>query len=98
MLAPDAASCAVLVDIDNDADLDLVLIDELEDVVILQLNDGTSIPGDLDGDGTVGINDFLDLLAAWGPCPSCPPFCTGDVDFDCNVGISDFLTLLANWT
>ena len=24
---------------------------------------------DVDGDGNVGINDFLDLLAAWGPCP-----------------------------
>jgi len=24
---------------------------------------------DLNGDGIVGINDFLDLLAAWGPCP-----------------------------
>ncbi len=24
--------------------------------------------GDIDGDGVVGINDFLDLLAAWGPC------------------------------
>ena len=23
---------------------------------------------DIDGDGTVGINDFLDLLAAWGDC------------------------------
>jgi tetratricopeptide (TPR) repeat protein len=26
-------------------------------------------PADLDGDGTVGILDFLALLAAWGPCP-----------------------------
>ncbi len=26
-------------------------------------------PGDITGDGIVGINDFLDLLAAWGPCP-----------------------------
>ncbi len=25
-------------------------------------------PGDADGDGTVGITDFLALLAAWGPC------------------------------
>ncbi len=25
--------------------------------------------GDLDNDGSVGINDFLDLLANWGPCP-----------------------------
>ena len=24
--------------------------------------------GDVDGDGTVGILDFLDLLAAWGDC------------------------------
>ncbi len=28
-----------------------------------------SCPADVDGDGEVGINDFLDLLAAWGPCP-----------------------------
>ena len=26
-------------------------------------------PGDVNGDGEVGINDFLDLLAAWGDCP-----------------------------
>ena len=25
-------------------------------------------PADVDGDGTVGILDFLDLLAAWGDC------------------------------
>ncbi len=26
-------------------------------------------PADIDDNGVVGINDFLDLLAAWGPCP-----------------------------
>ena len=26
-------------------------------------------PADVDNDGAVGINDFLALLAAWGPCP-----------------------------
>ena len=26
-------------------------------------------PTDNDGDGMVGINDFLNLLAAWGQCP-----------------------------
>ncbi len=48
-------------------------------------------PHDLDGDGLIGINDFLDLLAQWGNC--------GPADFDADgvVGISDFLDLLANW-
>ncbi len=58
-----------------------------------------SVLGDLDGDGKVGITDFLALLAAWGPCGDpCPPFCAGDLDGDCNVGIQDFLLLLANWS
>ena len=53
-------------------------------------------PCDLDGDGVVGILDFLALLAAWGPCVDCDD-CPGDIDGDCMVGIVDFLTLLANW-
>jgi hypothetical protein len=57
------------------------------------------IPGDLDGDGVVGIIDFLLLLGAWGPCPDpCPPPCLGDLDGDCEVGIQDLLTLLGNWS
>jgi choice-of-anchor B domain-containing protein len=57
-----------------------------------------SIPGDVDGDGTVGINDFLQLLAEWGPCPGpCPPSCAADFDGDCTVGVNDFLIMLANW-
>jgi hypothetical protein len=96
--APQAASCSLLVDIDNDADLDLALVDELADVVILAKNSSSTVGGDVDGDGTVAIVDFLLLLAAWGPCPEpCPPFCSADFDFDCNVGVNDFLTMLANW-
>ena len=60
---------------------------------------GPDLVGDLDDDGSVGILDFLALLAAWGPCPDpCPPSCPGDLDGDCVVGIVDFLTLLANWS
>ncbi len=53
-------------------------------------------PGDVDGDGTVGILDFLALLAAWGLCP--PEPCPADFDGDGGVGITDFLALLANWS
>jgi hypothetical protein len=52
-----------------------------------------SCSADLDGDGFVGITDFLDLLAQWGTDPSGPP----DLDGDGVVGITDFLELLANW-
>ena len=38
--APQAGSCALFFDTDNDQDMDLALIDELEDVVLLHRNDG----------------------------------------------------------
>ncbi len=56
-----------------------------------------SILGDLDGDGAVGILDFLALLATWGPCPAPPTDCPADLDGDGMVGINDFLILLGNW-
>jgi agmatine/peptidylarginine deiminase len=56
------------------------------------------IPEDLDGDGVVGINDFLLLLASWGPCPDPPADCPGDIDGNGEVNVNDFLLLLAAWT
>ena len=50
---------------------------------------------DLDGDGRIGVEDLLMLLADWG-CPDGPP-CVGDVDGDGNVNTSDLLLLLATW-
>jgi hypothetical protein len=44
-------------------------------------------------DGDVGIEDFLDLLAAWGPNAGHP----ADFDGDGFVGIVDFLDLLGHW-
>jgi hypothetical protein len=52
--------------------------------------------GDLTGDGTVGVVDFLILLEQWGPCAACAD-CPADLDRDCQVGVNDFLILLANW-
>jgi hypothetical protein len=53
--------------------------------------------GDLDGDGIVGVNDFLLLLAAWGPCPDPPEPCRADLDGDGSVGVNDFLMMLGSW-
>ena len=62
-------------------------------VVVTALQGPAPAPGDLDGDGIVGITDFLALLGAWGPNPGHP----ADFDGDGLVGITDFLTLLGNW-
>ncbi len=60
---------------------------------------GVSILGDVDGDGIVGILDFLLVLGNWGPCPEpCPPSCAADLDDDCQVGIFEFLLVLGNWS
>ncbi len=71
--------------------------DGLKDIVIGRCN-GTSVliaacPWDTDGDGDVGIVDFLALLAAWGPNPGHPSDFNGDGDVD----INDFLDLLSHW-
>ena len=55
-----------------------------------------SAPGDLDGDGSVGVKDLLILLGNWGPCADCTA-CVADLDGDCIVGVKDLLILLGNW-
>jgi hypothetical protein len=53
---------------------------------------------DIDCDGIVSTSDLLALLAAWGPCPGCPPAdCPEDLDGNCQVSTADLLILLSNW-
>ncbi len=59
--------------------------------------DECDVPGDLDGDGSVGIVDFLMLLNNWGACGDCGA-CLGDLDGDCSVGVPDLLGLLEHWS
>ncbi len=47
--------------------------------------------GDLDGDGTVGFNDFLELSSNYGNDDAVAS--QGDLDGDCSVGFSDFLIM-----
>ncbi len=61
--------------------------------VFLDLEAVPSCVGDINADGTVGVSDFLYLLAAWGPCPGCAE----DLDGNNSVDVSDFLLLLAHW-
>ena len=57
----------------------------------------TLMPGDLDGDGSVGPADLASLLSQWGECPAKAP-CLPDLNDDQVVGPADLAVLLANWT
>ncbi|MHC5005746.1 MAG: S8 family peptidase [Planctomycetota bacterium] len=48
---------------------------------------------DLDGDGVVGINDFLKVLADWDQVDS-----AADIDHNGVVGIGDLMILIAAWS
>ncbi|MBT8485159.1 MAG: hypothetical protein HKO59_10145 [Phycisphaerales bacterium] len=54
---------------------------------------GGSCPGDVNGDGFVGFDDLLPVLADWGECAGCP----ADLDGDGFVGFPDLLAVLADW-
>ncbi|MHC5004239.1 MAG: M1 family aminopeptidase [Planctomycetota bacterium] len=51
--------------------------------------------GDVNGDGVVDVDDLLELIAAWGPCPaSCP----ADLDGNGVVDVDDLTIVLAGWS
>lgn len=53
-----------------------------------------SLPGDVNGDGAVGVDDLLSIIAAWGPCSGC----IEDLNGDGFVDVNDLLSALAAWT
>ena len=52
-----------------------------------------SCPGDVDGDGTVGVADILGVLSEFG----CEANCNVDLDDDGQVGVSDVLEVLSQF-
>ena len=51
------------------------------------------IPGDINGDGIVSVDDLLEIIGAWGPCDGCDTDITGDG----LVNVDDVLALLSLW-
>ncbi len=64
------------------------------DSTTIELDPVTDVPGDLNGDGVVGVDDLLVLLSQWGSCGGCP----ADINGDGEVGVDDLLELLANFS
>ena len=56
-------------------------------------NDCQDCVADITGDGTVGVDDMLDLISNFGPCGGC----AADVNGDGIVGVDDILIVLSAW-
>jgi len=53
-------------------------------------------PGDINADGTVGVNDVLLIISMWGPCPSVG-LCDADINGDDIVDVVDLLFIINVW-
>lgn len=64
------------------------------DVIVLPL--AALIPGDADHNGVVNVDDLLDVINQWGPCPP-PALCNGDVTGNGSINVDDLLLVINNW-
>ena len=76
---------------------------EIEDIktatefeAVLRVPFGEACLGDLDGDGSVGFGDLIEMLNAWGRCEDLND-CPANLNGDGQVDIADLLILLNIW-
>jgi hypothetical protein len=56
------------------------------------------VPGDVDGDGIVDVNDLLAVISSWGACLLPPPGCPADLNGDNVIDVDDLLAVIKNWS
>ena len=52
---------------------------------------------DVDGSGTVDVNDLLAVIGNWGGCIDCTDEIPGDVNYDDSVDVTDLLMIVGAW-
>jgi CxxC motif-containing protein (DUF1111 family) len=100
-LADAAAYAAAFDDGPQDCDADGVqdFVQIAEDITLDADQNGeldvcNPCPADVDDSGSVGVDDMLLVLSAWGGCAS---GCDADVNGDLFVGVDDLLVVLSGW-
>lgn len=53
--------------------------------------------GDVTGDGVVNIDDLVEVINHWGPCPAAPAFCPQEATGDSQINIDDLVRVITNW-
>ncbi|MHC4990781.1 MAG: hypothetical protein ACYTGC_07345, partial [Planctomycetota bacterium] len=71
-----------------------ILLGEVEDCDFDGIPDECSLccPADITGDGSVDVDDLLQLLIFWGQ-----RYTAGDVNVDSYVGVDDLLVVIQGW-
>jgi len=90
---------SVIDDMNATGRLDVRVLDDTA-VDFMQLRLTTCpCPSDLSGNGSVGFEDTLQIIANWGPCPDpCPGTpCPWDLNGNCTVDFADILVVIATW-
>lgn len=67
----------------------------IDDFTITRLVCGEDVPGDVNGDGVVDVEDLVQVILDWGPCP--PP-CPSDLNGDGEVDVEDLVAVILNWS
>jgi hypothetical protein len=65
----------------------------------VRLQDTTQpMPGDVNGDGSVNVDDLIAVILAWGPCPAPPAACQADVNGSGSVDADDLVLVILLWS
>jgi hypothetical protein len=73
--------------------LELVSAATLEMTVEVLAPDAAPPMGDVDGNGSVDVDDLVAVILAWGDCPCC----AADVDFNDVVNVDDLVAVILTW-
>jgi sugar lactone lactonase YvrE len=55
------------------------------------------VPGDVNGDGAVNVDDLIAVILAWGDCPAPPAPCPADVNDSGSVDADDLVMVILSW-
>jgi hypothetical protein len=69
----------------------------VDDVRIEYVECSGATPGDVNGDGSVDVDDLIAVILAWGPCPAPPVACPADLDDNGSVDVDDLIAVILNW-
>ncbi len=54
-------------------------------------------PADINGSGSVDVDDLIAVILGWGACPNPPPPCAADVNGSGAVDVDDLIAVILAW-